>query len=176
MFERAIAYTDLVKELTIIPHITEPDDIEPGEYWLGPLEALFPETSDDFSLYHLIPEALGEAEAKTGLDVQGVTITWGNHKLEFLSAPVGYMSRFAAHSSDESVISVSGGNEFSARTYFVFASVSDVCAYAGDGSDLDAGVRVSVHETVTPVTSLNSIHFTRFTGEVRKTVCDVFAK
>lgn len=75
MFENAIAYNDLVKELTIIPHITAPDDLTPGEYWVGPIEAVFPEASDDYSPYHLLLEAIGEAEAKTSRDVQGATIT-----------------------------------------------------------------------------------------------------
>lgn len=173
MFENAIAYNDLVKELTIIPHITAPDDLTPGEYWVGPIEAVFPEASDDYSPYHLLLEAIGEAEAKTSRDVQGVTITWGDHKLEFLTAPVSCINRFMAHSSDEKIVSIDEKNEFSARTYIVFASMSNLRTYGKTSSDLTDGVSVSVHEPISPVTSLNLISFTRFTGQGRDTVFDV---
>lgn len=173
MFENAIAYNDLVKELTIIPHITAPDDLTPGEYWVGPIEAVFPEASDDYSPYHLLLEAIGEAEAKTSRDVQGVTITWGDHKLEFLTAPVSCINRFMAHSSYEKIVSIDEKNEFSARTYIVFASMSNLRTYGKTSSDLTDGVSVSVHEPISPVTSLNLISFTRFTGQGRDTVFDV---
>jgi hypothetical protein len=173
MFENAIAYNDLVKELTIIPHITAPDDLTPGEYWVGPIEAVFPEASDDYSPYHLLLEAIGEAEAKTSRDVQGVTITWGDHKLEFLTAPVSCINRFMAHSSDEKIVSIDEKNEFSARTYIVFASMSNLRTYGKTSSDLTDGVSVSVHEPISPVTSLNLISFTSFTGQGRDTVFDV---
>lgn len=176
MFENAIAYNDLVKELTIVPHITAPDDLTPGEYWVGPIEAVFPEASDDYSPYHLLLEAIGEAEAKTSRDVQGATITWGDHKLEFLSTPVSYVNRFMVHSPDEKIVSIGEKNEFSARSYIVFASMSDLRTYGKTSSDLKDGVNVSVHEPISPVTSLNLMYFTRFTGQGRDTVFDVFPK
>lgn len=173
MFEHAIAYNDLVKEITIVPHITAPDDLAPGEYWVGPLEAVFPEVSDDCSPSYLILEALDEAAAKTGTDVQGATITHGNHTLEFLSAPVAYANRFTVDSANEKIVSIDEKNEFSARTYIVFASMSNLRTYGKTSSDLTDGVSVSVHEPISPVTSLNLISFTRFTGQGRDTVFDV---
>lgn len=173
MFKSAIAYNDLVKELTITPHITAPDDLTPGEYWVGPLEALFPEAHDYFSTHHLVLETLDEAADKTGLAVQGVTITWGEHSLEFLTAPVAYGNRFAAYSSDKDVVSIDGDNEFSARTYIMCVAVSDLHTYGKTSSDLTDGVSVSVHEPISPVTSLNLMYFTRFTGQGRDTVFDV---
>lgn len=176
MFKSAIAYNDLVKELTITPHITAPDDLTPGEYWVGPLEAVFPEAHDDFSPHHLVLEALDEATDKTGLAVQGVTITWGDHNLEFLTAPVAYGNRFAAYSSDKDVVSIGDDNEFSARTYIMCVAVSDLHTYGTIGSDFKEGVYVSVHEPVTPSTSLNLVSFTRCTGEARDSAFYVFPK
>lgn len=176
MFKSAIAYNDLVKELTITPHITAPDDLTPGEYWVGPPEALFPEAHDYFSTHHLVLETLDEAADKTGLAVQGVTITWGEHSLEFLTAPVAYGNRFAAYSSDKDVVSIDGDNEFSARTYIMCVAVSDLHTYGTIGSDFKEGVYVSVHEPVTPSTSLNLVSFTRCTGEARDSAFYVFPK
>jgi hypothetical protein len=176
MFKSAIAYNDLVKELTITPHITAPDDLTPGEYWVGPLEVLFPEAYDDFSPHHLILEALDEAADKTGLAVQGATIAWGGHNLEFLTAPVAYGDRFMVHISDEKAAAISGNNEFNARTYIICVAVSDLHTYGTIGSDFKEGVYVSVHEPVTPSTSLNLVSFTRFTGEARDSAFYVFPK
>lgn len=174
MFENAIAYNDLVKELTIVPHITAPDDLTPGEYWVVPIEAVFPEASDDCSPYHLLLEAIGEAEAKTGRDVQGATITHSNHKLEFLSAPVAYANKFTVDSANEKLVSISGKNEFTAHRYIMFASISDLRTYGKAIVDLKDGVNVSVHEPITPSTSQNWMHFTYFTDEERIGVFDVF--
>ena len=174
MFEHAIAYNDLVKEITIVPHITAPDDLAPGEYWVGPLEAVFPEVSDDCSPSYLILEALDEAAAKTGTDVQGATITHGNHTLEFLSAPVAYANRFTVDSANEKLVSISGKNKFTAHRYIMFASMSDLRTYGKTVIDLKDGVNVSVHEPINPSTSLNWMHFTYFTGEERIGVFDVF--
>jgi hypothetical protein len=176
MFKRAIAYNDLVKELTITPHITAPDDLTPGEYWVGPLEAVFPEAYNDFSPHHLVLEALDEAAHKTGWTVQGVTITWGGHSLEFLTAPVGCGDRFMVHISDEQAASMSGENEFNASSYIIFASMSDVRAYRKTGDAPENGVSVSVHEPVTPSTSFNMMSFTRFTGQSRDSAFYVFSK
>lgn len=176
MFEHAIAYNDLVKEITIVPHITAPDDLAPGEYWVGPLEAVFPEVSDDCSPSYLILEALDEAAAKTGTDVQGATINHGNHTLEFLSAPVAYANRFTVDSDNEKLVSISGKNKFTAHRYIMFASMSDLRTYGKPIIDLKDGVNVNVHEPITPSTSQNWMHFNRFTGQGRDTVFDVFPK
>lgn len=174
MFKSAIAYNNLVKELTITPHITAPDDLTPGEYWVGSLEVLFPEAYDYFSPHHLILEALDEAAEKTGTDVQGATITHGNHTLEFLSASVAYANRFTVNSDNEKLVSISGKNEFTAHRYIMFASMSDLRTYGKTIIDLKDGVNVSVHESITPSTSQNWMHFTYFTGEERIGVFDVF--
>lgn len=176
MFEHAIAYNDLVKEITIVPHITAPDDLAPGEYWVGPLEAVFPEVSDDCSPSYLILEALDEAAAKTGLAIQGATIAWGGHNLEFLTAPVAYGDRFMVHISDEKAAAISGNNEFSACTYIICVAVSDLHTYGPIGSDFKEGIYVSVHDPVTPSTSLNLMSFTRFTGDARDNAFYVFPK
>lgn len=78
-----------------------------------------------------------------------------------------------AHSSDEKIVSIDEKKEFSARTYIVFASMSNLHTYGKTSSDLTDGVSVSVHEPISPVTSLNLISFTRFTGQGRDTVFDV---
>ena len=140
--------------------------LEPGEYWIGPLEASFPPADNPTSPVSLVLDTLDGIDAS---EYDGVILTHGDTKVSFLAAPVEYPSIVEVKSLNAVAVTATP-KKFLVNSYIVAIPKSDLLAYSNNYCDPNERVLVTVHEPLMPVVGLGHIDLLRENEEGTETV------
>jgi len=143
--------------------------LEPGEYWIGPLEASFPPADNPTSPVSLVLDTLDGIDAS---EYDGVILTRGDVEVSFLVAPVEHPS-FVDLKNLNKVAVTAPSKKFKVNSHIVIIPKSDLYAYGKNYYNPNEGAKITVHEPVTPVTGLGHIDLLRDndgSGEAAETV------
>ena len=143
--------------VTITPVIQPAPVLQPGRYWIGPLEHLFPSTLNWlFPVGDMVREAL-DALATVGTEATGAVFQYGDTRVPFLTARVadGYLD-FRTVVKDNGVIESSGRN-FCAETYIVVVSADDAVPASMERYLWERGTFITVNNPVKPILASNSV-------------------
>lgn len=140
--------------------------LEPGEYWIGPLEALFPPADNPTSPVSLVLDTLDSA-CVSGFD--GVTLTHGDVEVSFLAAPVEHPSIVELEPLNKVAVTAPP-KKFKVYSHIVIIPKSDLYAYGKNYCDPNERALVTVHEPLIPVVGLGHIDLLRENEEGTETV------
>lgn len=143
--------------VTITPVIQPAPVLQPGRYWVGPLEHLFPSTLNWlFPVGDMVREAL-DALATVGTEATGAVFQYGDTRVPFLTARVadGYLD-FRTAVKDNSVIESTGRN-FCAETYIVVVSTDDAIPSSMERYLWERGTFITINKPVKPMLAPNSV-------------------
>lgn len=160
MFKKSAAHNNIADTVYIEFHTEAPGELEPGEYWLGPLDVIFPQGYDSvFPVAEMIHDEI-QRQADDGVTPKGVMYTYRSFELPFLIA-LASKTRFESSSEENPVVSWVG-SFFRATDWVVLVPVNEVTVPSQrQWYELAAhGMIVTVHQPVTPVLSLNRVELT----------------
>lgn len=143
--------------VTITPVIQAAPRLQPGRYWVGPLEHLFPSVLNWlFPVGEMVREAL-DAVADTGTVASGAIFRYGDTQIPFLATRVTneYLN-FRTTVKDTGVIKSSGRN-FCAETYIVIVSADDAVPASMERYLWERGTFITVNKPVKPALTPNSV-------------------
>lgn len=172
LFKNPTIHPEHTKKIaTKVQVFTNNDEkLEPGKYWVGSLESVFPPTNNPTSPLSLILDTLDSIDAS---NFSGVIVTHGETEVSFLVAPVQYSNTFKTQPLDKDVVSAPA-KEFKANSYIIMIPRSDdIFAYGKTSINPNQRAIVNVLEPVTPATGLNYIALLRDTQEGAKTVFQI---
>lgn len=170
LFKNPTIHPEHTKKIaTTVQVFTNNDKLEPGKYWVGPLESVFPPTNNPTSPLSLILDTLDSIDAS---NFSGVIVTHGETEVSFLVAPVQYSNTFKTQTLDKDVVSAVA-KEFKASSYIIMIPRSDIFAYGKTNLNPNQRAIVNVLEPVTPATGLNYIALLQDTQEGTKNVFQI---
>lgn len=143
--------------VTITPVIQPAPILQPGRYWVGPLEHLFPSALNWlFPVGDMVREAL-DSLATVGTEATGAIFRYGDTQIPFLTTRVTneYLN-FRTTVKDTGVIKSSGRN-FCAETYIVIVSADDAVPASMERYLWERGTFITVNKPVKPALSPNSV-------------------
>lgn len=142
---------------TITPVIQPAPQLQPGRYWVGPLEHLFPSTLNWlFPVGDMVREAL-DSLATVGTEATGAIFRYGDTQIPFLTTRVtnGYLD-FRTTVKDTGVVE-SRGRNFCAETYIVIVSAEDAVPASMERYLWKRGTFITVNKPVKPALVPNSV-------------------
>ena len=131
--------------------------LEPGEYWIGPLEALFPLADTPTSPVSLVLDTLDGIDAS---EYDGAILTHGDTKVSFLVAPVEHPSIVELEPLNKVAVTAPP-KKFKVYSHIVIIPKSDLYAYGKNYYNPNEGAKITVHKPVTPVTGLGHLGLLR---------------
>lgn len=140
--------------------------LEPGEYWIGPLEALFPPADNPTSPVSLVLDTLDGIDAS---EYDGVILTHGDVEVSFLVAPVEHPSIVEVKLLNKVAVTATP-KKFAVNSCVVVIPKSDLYAYGKNYCDPNERALVTVHEPLIPVVGLGHIDLLRENEEGTETV------
>lgn len=157
MFKETPARSSFTDTVYIEFYTEAPGELEPGKYWVGPLDVIFPKGYNSvFPVAEMIHEAI-QQQADDGATPKGAMYAYGSIELPFLIAPAG-KTRFESSSEDNPAASWVG-SFFRTNDWVVLVPVNEVTApNPKQWFELAChGMIVTIHKPVKPVLSLNSV-------------------
>lgn len=158
MFKGTIARNANKSAVSIEFFTKTPDTIEPGKYWVGPLEAIFPlGFGMTFPISEMVHDVIRE-QVTDGIDLKGVLYTHKSFELPFLLAPVN-TTNFECSTGHNPVVLRYGSLSFDATDWLILMPASEVFTLSSrqEYDLLCRGVVAIVREPVKPVLSLNRV-------------------
>ena len=143
--------------------------LEPGEYWVGPLEALFPPADNPTSPVSLVLDTLNGIDAS---EYDGVILAHGDTKVSFLVAPVEHPSIVDVKPLNQVAVTAPP-KKFALKSCVVIIPKSDLYAYGKNYYNPNEGAKITVHEPLIPVTGLGYIDLLRDSQDGAETVFQV---
>lgn len=140
--------------------------LEPGEYWIGPLEVLFPPADNPTSPVSLVLDTLDGIDAS---EYDGVILTHGDVEVSFLVAPVEHPSIVELEPLNKVAVTAPP-KKFKVYSHIVIIPKSDLYAYGKNYCDPNERALVTVHEPLIPVVGLGHIDLLRENEEGAETV------
>ena len=140
--------------------------LEPGEYWIGPLEALFPPADNPTSPVSLVLDTLDGIDAS---EYDGVILTHGDVEVSFLVAPVEHPSIVEVKLLNKVAVTATP-KKFAVNSCVVVIPKSDLYDYCKNYCDPNERALVTVHEPLIPVVGLGHIDLLRENEEGTETV------